>query len=135
MTPICRPCRRTASALSFFVSNFIFAFLRFLLVVGVAIERAFLTLALLVVPEMIADERLDGRNEGAGDHEEVAVEGADEFEEGIVARHNLAGLDAGNVHLGQTETASQLPLAPAAADARILQLPAQVLREAFQPER
>src|SRR5439155_25156740 len=112
MTPICRPCRRTASALSVFVSNFIFALRRFLLVVGVTIERAFVTLALLVVSEMITDERLDGRNKGAGDHEEVAVEDADKFEEGVVARHDLAGLDAGDVHLGQAETASQLPLAP-----------------------
>src|SRR5229473_2630973 len=135
MIPICRPCRRTASVLSFFVSNFIFALRRFLLVVGVTIERALFTLALLVVPEMVADERLHGRNEGAGDHEEVAVEDTDEFEEGVVARHNLAGLDAGDVHLGQTETASQLPLAPAAADARILQLPAHVLRKALWTQR
>src|SRR5262249_32112898 len=125
--PICRPCRRTVSALSFLVSNFIFALRRFLLVVGVAIERALLALALLIGPEMIADERLHGGNKGAGNHEEIAVEDADEFEEGVVARHNLPGLDARNVHLGQTEAASQLPLAPAAADARILQLPAHVL--------
>src|SRR5580704_11275656 len=127
MTPICRPCSRTASALRFFVSNFIFALWRFLLVVGVAIERALFTLAPLVVPEMITDERLDGRNKSAGDHEKVAVEDADEFEKGVVARHNLAGLDAGDMHLGQAETASQLPLAPAALDACVLQLPAHVL--------
>src|SRR5256885_9262762 len=102
MTPICRPCRRTASALRFFISNFIFALRRFLLVVGVTVERALLTLTLLVGSEMIADERLHGRNKGAGDHEEVAVEDADEFEEGVVAGHNFAGLYAGDVHLGQT---------------------------------
>src|ERR1700682_6537787 len=102
MTPICRPCRRTARALSFFASNLIgMPLLRFLFVVAAAIEGAFLALALLVVPEMIADERLHSRDERARDHEEVAVEDADEFEQRVVARHNLAGLNAGDVHLGQ----------------------------------
>src|SRR5437870_12852994 len=119
MTAICRQCRRTASALRVFVSNFIFALRRFLLVVGVTIERAFVTSALLGVSEMITDERLDGRNKGAADHEEVAVEDADKFAEGVVARHDLAGLDAGDVHLRQPATACHLPPAPSAAGRRV----------------
>ena len=99
------------------------------------VEGAFLTLALLIRAEMIADEREHGWNQGARDHEEVAVEDADELEECVVAWHNLAGLDARDVHLRQTEAASQLPLAPAPPEPRLLQLPAQVLRKALEPER
>ena len=58
---------------------------------------------------MIADERLHDRDEGARDHEKIAVEDADEFEEGVVARHDLAGLDAGDVHLRQARGGCPAP--------------------------
>src|SRR5947207_15299920 len=81
ITPICRPCGQTASALSFFGSNFILRpLVCFLLVVGRGVDGTFLTLALLIRAEMIAEERPHGWNKGAGDHQEVAVEDAHELE-------------------------------------------------------
>ena len=84
---------------------------------------------------MIADERLHGRHEGARDHEEVAVEHADELKKRVVARHDLAGLDAGDVPLGEAEAAGQVPLAPAALLPRLLQGPAHVAGKALQSQR
>src|SRR5580704_6629885 len=133
MTPIRRPCSRTARTLSFLGSDFIVP-LPWFVVVAAAVERTFLNLALLFI-QMIADERLHGRNEGARNHEEVMVEDAHEFEQRVVARHDLAGLDAGDVHLRQAEAASQLPLAPLARDPRLLQSDAHLLRKAFHPQR
>ena len=65
---------------------------------------------------MIAHERLHDRNEGAGTIEKVTVEDADDFEEGVVARHDLAGLDAGDVIWGRPRRLPSSP-APAALDA------------------
>src|ERR1039458_5729047 len=135
MTPICRPCRRTARALRVFASNFIFAPPLRGLLAAVDVEGTFFAFALLILLPVIADQRLHDRDEGAGNHEEIAVEDADEFEERVVARHDLAGLDARDVHLGQAQATAQLPLAPAALDPRLLQLPAHVLRKALRAQR
>src|SRR5580704_15830363 len=113
MTPICRPCRRTERELSFFGSNFIARLLGRLLVAVAGIEGTFFALALLVV-QVIAHERLDRGYEGAGHHEKVAVEDADQLKKRVIARHDLAGLDAGDVLLGQAKAACNFPLAPAA---------------------
>jgi len=69
------------------------------------------------------------------DAAEVAVEDAHKFEQRVVARHDLTGLDAGDVHLGQAEAVSQFPLAPAARDPSLLQRQAQVLGKALQAQR
>src|SRR3984957_12835758 len=132
MTPIWRPCRRTASALSFFASNFI---ARFLGAVLVGVEGAFLAFLLLVRLQMIADERLHDGDEGARDHEEVAIENADQLQKGVVARHDLAGLDAGDVRLGKPEASGQVSLGPAALLAGLLQGQAHVLWKGSQSER
>src|ERR1700739_2302433 len=99
MTPIWFPCKRTESALSFRGSNFIARLLRAVLV-SVGIEGAFLAFALLVRLQMIAYERLHDGDEGAGDHEKIAVENTDQLKKSVVARHALAALDAGDVRLG-----------------------------------
>src|SRR5580658_145899 len=97
MTPICFPCRRTESALSFLGSNFIARLPRAVLVVGV--ERAFLAFAVLLRLQMIAYERLHDGDEGAWDHEKISVKNADQLKKSVVARYDLAGLDAGDVRL------------------------------------
>src|ERR1700730_7673980 len=133
MMPICFPCRRTESALSFLGSNFIARLLRAVLV-AVGVEGAFLAFA-LIGPRMIADERLHDGDEGARDHEEVAVEDTNQLEKGVVARHDFAGLDAGDVRLGEPEAAGQGSLGPAALLAGVLQGQAHVLWKGTQSER
>src|SRR5215469_15010749 len=138
MTPIWRPCRRTASALRFFASNFIFVVLLGLLLAAVSdigVERAFLAFAMLAFTQVIADERLYDWDEGAGHHEEVAVKDANEIEDSVIARDDLPRLDSRDVGLWQAETAAQVPLAPAAADPGLLQVAAHVLRKALQAQR
>src|ERR1700691_542151 len=135
MTPIWRPCRRTARALSFFGSNFISRLLGALLVGVIGVEGAFLVFTLLVRPQMIADERLNEGDEGTRDHEEVAIESADQFQKGVVARHDLAGLDAGDVRLGEPDAAGQVSLGPATLPAGLLQGPAHILWKGSQSER
>src|ERR1035437_9728620 len=131
---IWRPCRRTASALSFFESNFIARLLGALLVGVVGVEGAFLAFALLVRLQMIADERLHDGDEGARGHEEVAIKNADQLQKGVVARHDLAGLDAGDVRLGEPDAAGQVSLGPGALLAGLLQGPAHVLGKGSQSE-
>src|SRR6266852_4349911 len=134
MTPIWRPWRRTESALSFFGSNFIARLLRAVLV-AVGVKGAFLAFALLVRLQMFAYERLHNGDEGAGDHEKIAIENADQLQKGVVARHDLAGLDAGDVRLGEPEAAGQVSLGAAALLAGVLQCQAHVLGKRSQSER
>src|ERR1700689_1234120 len=126
MTPIRRPCRRTATALSFFKSNFFAPLLPAPLVVGVGVEGAFLSVALLVWLQMIADERLHDGDEGTRDHEEVVIENADQLQKGVVSRHDLAGLDAGDVRLGEPDAVGQVSLGPATLPAGLLQGPGPI---------
>src|ERR1700694_1054196 len=135
MTPIWRPWRRTASALSFFGTNFIARLLGTLLGGVVGVEGAFLAFALLVRLQMITDKRLHDGDEGARDHEEVAIENADQLQKGVVARHDLAGLDTGDVRLGEPEAARQVSLGPATLLAGLLQGTAHVLWKGSQSER
>ena len=64
-------------------------------------------------------------HEGAGDHDEVAVEHADHLKQRVVARDDLARLDAGDVPLANPKTAGQVPLAPAALLTRLYERVAQ----------
>jgi hypothetical protein len=77
--------------------------------------------------ETILQEFFETFPEGAGDHDEVVIEDAHQFEKRIVAGHDLPRLDAGDVPLGDPEMASQFPLAPAALLPRISQRPAQFI--------
>lgn len=77
---------------------------------------------------LIADEALYGRYKRARNHQQVMVEDTDQVEERIEAGHNLARLDAGDVHLGQTAAPTQFSLAPAMLRPRLLQLLTKVFR-------
>src|ERR1700757_1287909 len=112
MTPICFPCRRTESALSFFWSNLIARPLRAVFVPVGGVERPFLSFTRLVL-EMVANERLHDGHQGAGDHNKVAVEHADDLKKRVVARYDLARFNPGDVPLADAEAACQIPLAPA----------------------
>lgn len=59
-------------------------------------------------------------DEGTRDHEEVVIENADQLQKGVVSRHDLAGLDAGNMRLSEPDAAGQVSLGPAALLAGIL---------------
>src|SRR6516162_3571620 len=133
MTPICFPYRSTESALSFFGSNFIAWVLRIVFVAVGGVEGALLAFARHVL-HVVAHERLDHGHERAGDHDEVAFEHADDFKQRVVAGHDFPRLDAGDVHLGQAETASQFLLAPAALLARLFQSPAHFARKSFKAQ-
>src|SRR5262245_27082822 len=102
MTPMCFPCRRAESALSFFGSNLIARLLRTVFVVVGGIEGPFLSFARLVL-EMVANERLNDRYQAAGDHNKVAVEHADDLKQRVVTRHDLARLNARDMPLADTE--------------------------------
>jgi hypothetical protein len=82
---------------------------------------------------MIAHERLHGGHERMRNHQQVVLEHAREVEKRLATRHDLAGLDAAEVHLRQP--AAQFGLAPAALSVRLFQFDAQVGREAVQPHR
>lgn len=71
-------------------------------------------------------------DEGARDHEEIVVENADQFQNRVVARHDLPGLDAGDVPLGKTDATDQVSLGPAALLARFLQREAHLNWQAIQ---
>ena len=55
--------------------------------------------------EVVPDKGLHHGHEGTGNHEEVAVEGADQLKERVIARHDLAGFDDGDMPLADAETA------------------------------
>ena len=97
----------------------------------VGIEGALFALAGLVF-EMIANQGLHHGDEGARDHEEIVVENADQFQNRVVARHDLPGLDAGDVPLGETNATDQVSLGPSALLARLLQREAHLKREAIE---
>ena len=63
---------------------------------------------------MIPNQRLHGRHKRPRNHQQVAVEYADQVEQSIEPRHDLAGLDPGNVHLRQAQTLPEFGLTPAA---------------------
>ena len=103
------------------------------LVAVAGIEGTFFALALLVV-QVIAHERLDRGYEGAGHHEKVAVEDADQLKKRVVTGHDLPRLDAGDVLLGQAKAACNFPLAPAAFLPGLLQGAAQVGGQPFETQ-
>ena len=98
------------------------------------IEGALSALAGLVF-EMIANQGLHHRDESARHREEIVVENADQFQNRVVARHDLPGLDAGDVPLGKTDATDQVSLRPAALLARFLQRTAHHNREAIETKR
>src|SRR5581483_8208919 len=133
MTPIWRPCSFTASAFRVLGSNFITALvLRFGFFIVRGIERAFFGPGR---PLLGADEGLHCWNQFARNQQDVLVKNADEVEQGVEARHDLSGLDSGNMWLREADMGAELPLAPAALNPRLLYPCAQVLRQSFRPER
>ena len=122
MTPICFPYRRTESAFSFFGSNLIARLLRAVFVAVGGIEGPFLSFARLIL-EMVANERLYDGHQGARDHNKVAVEHANDLKKRVVARHNLARFNPGDMPLADPETTCQVSLAPAALFACLYQGP------------
>src|ERR1039458_8224227 len=136
MTPIWWPCKRTASVFSVFGSKFIVGLpLCSGLVVLTRVERLFSLIAMLVWILMIANESLKGGHERAGDHQEVIVEHTHQIQESVIAGHDLAGLDAGDMHLRQAGAPTQLGLAPAVFAPRLFQFLAHVCGKAIQPYR
>ena len=123
--PIRRPCKWTAKALSF-GSSFIAA------VYGV--ERAFTCIIVNIASgmAMIPDQRLHSRHERPWDHQEVAVEHANQVEQSVESWHNLARLDPGYVHLRHAQMLPQFGLTPASLMTRLNQLEAHCLRQAIQ---
>ena len=81
---------------------------------------------------MIPDQRLHDRHERPRDHQKIAVQHADQVEESVESRHDLAGLDPGYVHLRQAQTSSQLGLAPATLVPLFNQLTAEAFGQAIQ---
>ena len=84
---------------------------------------------------MIPYQGLHGGHERPGNQQKVAVEHADQFEESVESRHDFAGLDAGYVHLRQTQTLAQLGLAPAAFVPRLDQFMAERFRQTIRARR
>src|ERR1035437_5177736 len=134
MTPIWWPCKRTASVFSVFGSKFIVGLpLCSGLVVLTRVEGLFFLIAMLVRILMIADESLKGGHERARDHQKVIVVHAHQVQESVIAWHDFAGLDAGDMHLRQAGAPAQLGLAPAVFAPRLFQLVAHVCGKAVQP--
>ena len=84
---------------------------------------------------MIPNQRLHGRHERPRDHQKIAVEHADQVEESVESRHNLASLDAGYVHLRQAQTLPEFGLTPSALVPFFNQLMAEGFRQAIQTGR
>ena len=103
MTPMCFLCRRTESAFSVFGSNFIARFPRRVFVAVGGVKGAFVAFTWLVF-KVVADKGLHHGHKSAGHHEEVAVEGADQLKKRVIARHDLAGFNAGDMPLADAET-------------------------------
>src|SRR5579863_8561157 len=106
--PILLPCRCTASAFNFLVSNFIVALLfgsRFIVFSGVE-----WTLARR--GSFLPRERPRGRHERTRYQQKVVTEDADQVEKSIEAGHDLAGFNAGDVHLRQAAAFAQFGLTP-----------------------
>jgi len=55
---------------------------------------------------MVSNESLDGGHQSARNGQKVPIENPYQIEERIESRHDLAGLDAGDVHLRQAQTSS-----------------------------
>jgi hypothetical protein len=62
---------------------------------------------------LVADERLNGRDERPGNQQKVVVQYAHQIEQRVETRRHLPGFDAGDVDLRQPHTAAQFSLAPA----------------------
>jgi len=67
------------------------------------------------------EQGFDGGDQAAGDEEQFKVEGAGDLGEGIEAGNDLAGFDAGDMHLGHTDALAEFGLAPAAAAALLVE--------------
>jgi len=106
--------------LSFFGSNFIARLPRVVFVAVGGMEGSFLSFARLVL-EVITHECLYDRHEGTGDHDEVVVKGTNDFKKRVIAGHDLARLNPGDVPLANAETACQIPLTPSVLRARLYQ--------------
>lgn len=80
---------------------------------------------------LVANDGLDGGDESARHEEEVVVEDADEVEEGIETRGDLAVFDSGDMDLREADTAAEFELAPTAGVASGDEGEAEVCGEAF----
>jgi hypothetical protein len=62
---------------------------------------------------LVADQRLNGRDERPGNQQKVVVQYAHEIEQRVETRRHLPGFYAGDVDLRQPHTVAQFSLAPA----------------------
>jgi hypothetical protein len=81
----------------------------------------------------IPDQGLHGRHERARNHQKVAVEHADQVEERVESRHDLAGLDCGYVHLRQAQAMPEFELTPTAFVPLLNQFTTDGVRQGISP--
>src|SRR5215472_9891454 len=123
ITPIRRSCKLTASAFKVFRSKFIAAFsARPGLILIHRIQRLLFCLRSSMCP----DERLDGRYKGTWYQQKIQIESAQQIQQGVKARNDLAGLNPRDMRLGQSNGSPKLSLAPASFPASLLDLIAQL---------
>jgi hypothetical protein len=104
----------------------------FIVVRGVEWTLIVGSVSIAIGAAMIPEQRLHDRHERPRNLQKVAVEYADQIEERIESRHDLAGLDSGYVCLRQAKASPQAGLAPATLVPRFNQFTAQDVRETIQ---